>query len=133
MPLKHYPLIDFTLESKIKLNNLSLLKALKTIFTLDLKSRFIFCIYKIKTLLHLCFGVAPLLQKKTPKRFLLLLFLKTIQLNALLQCMINGTSTMINIPTTRLTSMTVILIFLHLICFRRSLLFFWNTVACSFN
>ena len=133
MPLKHYPLIDFTLESKIKLNNLSLLKALKTIFTLDVKSRFVFCIYKIKTPFISVLVWPPSFKGITPKQFLLLLFLRTIQLNALLQCMTNGTSTMINIPTTRLTSMTVILIFLHLICFRRSLLFFWNTVACSFN
>ena len=69
MPLKHYPLIDFTLESKIKLNNLSLLKALRTICTLDVKSRFVLCIYKIKTPIHFCFGVAPLLQKKHQNNF----------------------------------------------------------------
>jgi len=37
---------------------------------------------------------------------------------------INGTSTIINIPTTNDTKIMVILIFLHLICFLKSLLFF---------
>mmetsp|Transcript_22858 Transcript_22858/g.55113 ORF Transcript_22858/g.55113 Transcript_22858/m.55113 type:complete len:134 (-) Transcript_22858:426-827(-) len=38
--------------------------------------------------------------------------------------MINGTSTITKMPTTNVTKIMVILIFLHLICFLRSLLFF---------
>jgi len=38
--------------------------------------------------------------------------------------MINGTSTITKMPTTSVTKIMVILIFLHLICFLRSLLFF---------
>mmetsp|Transcript_44339 Transcript_44339/g.94387 ORF Transcript_44339/g.94387 Transcript_44339/m.94387 type:complete len:201 (-) Transcript_44339:194-796(-) len=47
--------------------------------------------------------------------------------------MIRGTSTITSMPTTNATRMIVILMFLHLICFLRSLLFFWKTFACSFS